>query len=67
MTENDNDSHSQTQDYYPHYVPDVHNIMMKPNYQNADPKDNQNHKFSGIGTFTQCRLCDMYDFIIRFQ
>ncbi len=61
---NDNNSHSQTQDYCPN---DVHDIMMQPNNQNADPQDYQNHALSGIGTFTQCKLCDMYCFIIRFQ
>ncbi len=64
---NDDNSHSQTQDYYPCDIPDVHDILMQPNYQNADPQDYQNHTLSGIGTFTQCRLCDMYCFIIRFQ
>ncbi len=64
---NDDNSHSQTQDYCPCDVPDVHNIMIHPNYQNADAQDYQNHALSGIGTFTQCRLCDMYCFITRFQ
>ena len=56
---NDDNSHSQTQDYIPHDVPDDHEIMMQPNDQNADPHDYQNHALSGIGTFIQCRLCDM--------
>ncbi len=55
----DDNSHSQTQDYIPHDVPDDHEIMMQPNDQNACPQDYQNYTLSGIGTFTQCRLCDM--------
>ncbi len=64
---NDDNSHSQTQDYCPHDVPDVHDIMMQPNNQITDPQDYQNHTLSGIGTITQCWLCDMYCFITRFQ
>ncbi len=63
---NDDNSHSQTQDYCPNDVPDNHDIMMQPNDQNADPQEYQNHALSGIGTFTQCKLCDMFCFIIRF-
>ncbi len=48
---NDDNSHSQTQDYYPN---DIADIMMQPNNQNADPQNYQNHALSGIGTFTQC-------------
>ncbi len=58
---NDNNSHSQTQDYWPNDVPE---IMMQPENQNADPRDYQIHALSGIGTFTQYKLCDMYCFII---
>ncbi len=61
---NDDNSHSQTQDYCPNDVPD---IMMQPENQNADPPDYQIHALSGIGTFTQCKLCDMYCFIVRCQ
>ena len=56
---NDDNGHSQTQDDSPHDVPDDHKIMMPPNDQNADPQHYQNHVLSGIGTFTQCRLCDI--------
>jgi hypothetical protein len=56
---NDDNSHSQTQDYSPCDVPDDHEIMMPPNDQTADPQHYQNHALSGIGTFTQCRLCDI--------
>ncbi len=68
VTENyDDNNYSQTQDYCPHDVPDIHDIMMQPNNQITVPQDYQNHAFSGIGTFTQCRLCDMYCFIIMLK
>ncbi len=57
--QNYDNSHSQTQDYSPRDVPDDHEIMMPPSDQNADPQHYQNHALSGIGTFTQCRLCDI--------
>ncbi len=65
--DNDNNDHSQTQDYCSHDVQDFHDIMIQQNNQNADPQDYQNHALSGIGTFTQSRLCDMYSFIIMLQ
>ncbi len=64
---NDNNSHSQTQDYCPNDVPDNHVIMMQPDNQNADAQNYHNHALSGIGTFTQCKLCDMYCFNVRCQ
>ncbi len=57
--QNYDNSHSQKQDYSPHDVPDDHEIMMPPSDQNADPQHYQNHVLSGIGTSTQCRLCDI--------
>ncbi len=62
---NNENSHSQTQDYSPPDVPDDHEIMMPPNDQTADPQHYQNHALSGIGTFTQCRLCDIYVLIYQ--
>ncbi len=59
---NDDNNHSQTQDYCPH---DVHDIIMQPNNQNTDQQDYQNHALSGIGIFTQCWLCDIY-FLSQF-
>ncbi len=50
-------NHSQTQNYFPH---DVHYIMIQPKNQNADQQRYQHHTLIGIGTFTQCRLCDIY-------
>ncbi len=47
---NDDNSHSQTQDYCPNDVPDNHDIMMQPDNQNADQQDYQIHALSGIGT-----------------
>ncbi len=41
--------------------------MMQPNNQNADQQDYQNHALTGIGIFTQFRLCTMYIFIIMIQ
>ncbi len=61
---NDDNGHSQTQEYCPNDVPD---IIMQPYIQNADQQDYRNHALSGIGTFTQCKLCDMNCFIIWFQ
>ncbi len=61
---NDDNSHKQTQYYC---LNDVHDIMMQTNDQNADPRDYQNHALSGIGTFTQCKLCHMYFLIIFFH
>ncbi len=64
---NDDNSHIQTQDYCSNEISDVHDIMIQPNNQNGDPQDYQNQILCGIGTFTQCKFCDMYCFIIRFQ
>ena len=43
-----------------------HKIIVQMMFM-IDPQDYQNHALSGIGTFTQCKLCDMYCFNVRCQ